>query len=168
MQKHFMLENKMQGLKRKGNNNLSQLLLTSKKIATTKSISQLLELHEKIGISSNKVFLYCYYETIARKGADEVTLMLYDFSMKHLDKEIRSVELFCDSCAGQNKNCTLISFMDFFIHEKKGLATFPERGHSYMKCDKDMGLINKRPHVFHQIGLKNSEMLIKDPLRFKL
>ena len=73
-------------------------------------------------LSSNEVFLYCYDETIARKGADEVTSMLYDFFMKHLDKEIRSVELFCDSCAGQNKNYTLIRFMDFLM-KKKGLTS---------------------------------------------
>ena len=72
---------------------------------------------------SNEVFLYCYDETIDRKGADEVTSMLYDFFMKHLDKEIRSVEVFCDSCAGKNKNHTLIRFMDFLIHEKKGLTS---------------------------------------------
>ena len=67
-------------------------------------------------LSSNEVFLYCYDETIARKGADEVTSMLNDLFMKHLDKEIRSVELFCDSLAGQNKNYTLICFMDFLIY----------------------------------------------------
>ena len=70
-------------------------------------------------LSSNEVFLYCYDETIARKGANEVISILNDFFMKHLDKEIRSVELFCDSCAGQNKNYTLFRFMDFLIHEKK-------------------------------------------------
>ena len=70
-------------------------------------------------LSSNEVFLYCYDETIARKGADEVTSMLNGLFMKHLDKEIRSVELLCDSCSSQNKNYTLIRFMDFLIHEKK-------------------------------------------------
>ena len=123
-------------------------------------------------LSSNEVFLHCYDETIARKGADEVMSMLYDFFMKHLDKEIRSVELFCDSCAGQNKNYTLIRFMDFLIHEKKRFdfikVMYPERGHSYMECDKDMGLIAKHLHVFHQIGLTHTEMLVKDPLHFKL
>ena len=36
--------------------------------------------------------------------------------------------------------------MDFLVHEKKRFdyikVTFPERGHSFMECDKDMGLIN--------------------------
>ena len=70
-------------------------------------------------LSSNEVFLYCYDETIARKGTDEVTSMLNDFFMKHLHKEIRSVELFCDSCAGKSQNYTLIRFMDFLTYEKK-------------------------------------------------
>ena len=74
-------------------------------------------------ISSNEVFLYCYYETIARKGADEVTSMLNEFFIKHLNKEIQSVELFCDLCAGQNKNYTLIRFMDFLFHEKRCLTS---------------------------------------------
>ena len=74
-------------------------------------------------LSCNEVFLYCYDETITRKETDEVTLMLNDFFMKHLDKEIRSVELFCDLCAGQNQNYTLIRYMDFLIYENKGLTS---------------------------------------------
>nr|XP_047129771.1 uncharacterized protein LOC124809804 isoform X1 [Hydra vulgaris] len=51
-------------------------------------------------LSSNEVYLYCYDETIAKKGANKVTSMLNNFFIKHLGKEIRSVELFCDSCGG--------------------------------------------------------------------
>lgn len=122
-------------------------------------------------LSSNEVYLYCYDETIAKKGADEVTSMLYDFFIKHLDKEIRSVELFCDSCAGQNKNYTLIRFMDFLVHEKKRFdfikVTFPERGHSFMECDKDMGLINcKTPTSDPSDWIKTFKNARKNPTPF--
>ena len=93
--------------------------------------------------------------------------------MKYLDKEIRSVELFCDSCAGQNKNYTLIRFMDFLIHETKRFdfikVLYPERGHSYMECDKDMGLINcKTPACIPSDWINTFRNVRKRPTPFQV
>ncbi|XP_065671577.1 uncharacterized protein LOC136089483 [Hydra vulgaris] len=102
-------------------------------------------------LSSNEVFIYSYDETIAKKGADEVTSILFHFFMNHLSGEIKHLELFCDSCAGQNKNYTMIRFLDFLVNQRERFdsikISFPERGHSYLECDKDMGLINCKAHA---------------------
>ena len=98
-------------------------------------------------LHTNEVSLYCYDETVARKGADDVCSMLY-LHMSTFPPEITTVQLFCDGCAGQNKNWTLIRFLYFLVHAIRLFAeitvSFPVRGHSYMECDKDMGHINQK------------------------
>ena len=99
-------------------------------------------------LSTDDVFIYCYDETVARKGSDEVASFLYDHFIKNVSEEVTHLDLFCDSCAGQNKNYTLIRFFDFLVHHQRRFhsirVTFPERGHSYMECDRDMGLVNTK------------------------
>lgn len=99
-------------------------------------------------LSTDTVYFYCYDQTVARKGADDVSSMLYDFLMNHLDPNVRNLELLCDDCAGQNKNWTVIRFLHYVIHAVKRLDTvkvsFPMRGHSYMECDRDMVQMNQK------------------------
>ena len=54
----------------------------------------------------------------------------------------------------------MICFLDFLVNQRKRFdsikISFPERGHSYLKCDKDMGLINCKenastPSDWHEI-----------------
>lgn len=55
--------------------------------------------------------------------------------------------MFCDSCAGQNKNWTVLRLMFHLVHTanqfKTITMTFPVRGHSYMECDRDMANVNQ-------------------------
>lgn len=96
-------------------------------------------------LATDDGYFYCYDETIAKKGADDVASMLYDFFCNILPKEVTDVELFCDSCAGQNKNWTQLRFLHYLVHEEKRFKSvkisFPIRGHSYMECDRDMALV---------------------------
>lgn len=53
--------------------------------------------------------------------------------------------MFCDFTGGQNKNFTIIRFINFIankqIHGIKEIKiTSPVRGHSYLECDKNVGL----------------------------
>ena len=70
--------------------------------------------------------------------------MLYN----HLDHRVRELHIFCDSCAGQNKNWTVFRYLHHIIHFQKRLdsihVTFPVRGHSYLKCNKDFALVNQK------------------------
>ncbi|BES91727.1 Spermatogenesis associated 5 [Nesidiocoris tenuis] len=53
-------------------------------------------------LSTNHAIFYTYDESVAKKGADEVCSMLNHFVNKILPPEGEELEIFCDSCAGQN------------------------------------------------------------------
>lgn len=99
-------------------------------------------------LSTSESVFYVYPENIGKKGSDDVASLLSNFLHNHLDPQVRSLDIFCDSCGGQNKNYTLFRFLHHVIHEQKRLdyakVTFPVRGHSYMETDKNMGIINHK------------------------
>lgn len=98
-------------------------------------------------LATNEALFYVYDETIAKKGADDVCSILSHF-IDTLNESVTSLEIFCDSCAGQNKNWTVIRYAHYLVNVKKRFTeiqlTFPIRGHSYMECDKDFGAINQK------------------------
>ena len=86
--------------------------------------------------------MYFYDETHAKKGADDVTSMLYDFFTTKVPENIKTLHLFCDGCGGQNKNWTMFRFLHYMVHKEQRFESiklcFPVRGHSYLECDADM------------------------------
>ncbi|KAJ4443668.1 hypothetical protein ANN_05343 [Periplaneta americana] len=67
--------------------------------------------------------------------------------MCHMNQNVRYLEIFCDSACGQNKNWTVFRLMHYIvdhIHRLHSIKiTFPIRGHSYLECDKNSGLVNQ-------------------------
>lgn len=98
-------------------------------------------------LAPNDAVFYVYNETVAKKGADDVCSMLSNY-VESLDAAVSSLHVFCDSCAGQNKNWTVIRFCHYLVNVVKRFTevklTFPIRGHSYMECDKDFGAVNQK------------------------
>lgn len=99
-------------------------------------------------LSTNSATFYCYPEIIGGKGSNEVASLLHYFIFVQLSSNIRHLRIFCDSCGGQNKNFTVFRYLHYVVHIAKRLdsieVTFPVRGHSYMECDRDMGLVNQK------------------------
>lgn len=99
-------------------------------------------------LSDNDVYIYAYPETSGNKGSNEVVSFLDHYVNKVLSPKVQQLEIFCDSCGGQNKNYTLIRYCHYlvcFLKRLKSLKlTFPVVGHSYMECDKDVGLIKTK------------------------
>lgn len=99
-------------------------------------------------LSNGKSVWYGYSEDTAKKGCNEVVSFLHDYITNHLDNNVKHLLLFCDSCAGQNKNFTFFRYCHYVVHYLKRLSsvtiTFPMRGHSFLECDKNMGLINSK------------------------
>lgn len=99
-------------------------------------------------LSTNQSIFYAYPETVGKKGSDNVCSLLHHYIYNYLDNNVRDLQIFCDSCGGQNKNYTMFRFLYHVIHYERKLdaihVTFPIRGHSYMECDKDFGLINQK------------------------
>lgn len=99
-------------------------------------------------LASNNAIFYTYVETVGGKGPNEVVSMLNHYIFTQLKTSVRHLHLFCDSCAGQNKNFTVFRYLHYVVHVAKRLSsvkvTFPVRGHSYLECDRDMGLVNQK------------------------
>nr|CAD7459469.1 unnamed protein product [Timema tahoe]CAD7461930.1 unnamed protein product [Timema tahoe] len=102
-------------------------------------------------LSTGESFFYAYDETVARKGADEVSSFLFYFVMVQLDPAVKELDIFCDSCGGQNKNWTLFRLVHYIVHHTKRLEkvkmNFPIRGHSYLECDRNMACVNQNKWV---------------------
>lgn len=102
-------------------------------------------------LSDSTSLFYTYDETVAKKGADDVCSMLEHFFDNVLSLNVRHLVLFCDSCAGQNKNYTVIRFLHHTVVDKDRFdsvkVVFPIRGHSYMEGDKDMSIVNSKSYT---------------------
>lgn len=117
-------------------------------------------------LSDSASVFYTYDESVARKGADDVCSMLHHFFSNLLDPQVRDLIIFCDSCAGQNKNYTVMRFLHYMVNMENRFdsvkVVFPIRGHSYLECDKNMSLVNvksytERPDDWREI-LRNSRI----------
>lgn len=91
--------------------------------------------------------LYAYNETVANKGANEIC-SFFDFIMTKLYPNVRFLDIFCDSCAGPNKNWSLFRTIHYVVHHVKRLdkvqMNLPILGYSYLECDRNMGCINQK------------------------
>lgn len=61
----------------------------------------------------------------------------------------KTVTLYSDSCAGQNKNSHIVSMFFTLLYKKKKTLKeinhkFLEPGHTHMECDCDHSLIEKQ------------------------
>lgn len=102
-------------------------------------------------LSNSKSVFYSYDESVAKKGADDVCSMLNHFFYNILPMEVKELAIFCDSCAGQNKNFTVIRFLHYLVTKKNRFdivkVIFPIRGHSYLECDRNMSLVNQKAYT---------------------
>ena len=99
--------------------------------------------------TSNDVYMYVWPENYAGRGADEIVSCLSQFCDEHL-QGIKTLVAYSDNCFGQNKNITVVAFWLSIIH-KRLVETVEHKylvsGHSYLPCDRDFGLIEKRKKV---------------------
>lgn len=126
-------------------------------------------------LSDSRSIFYVYPQTVANKGSDEVASFLHHFVYNHLEKDITHLEIFSDSCGGQNKNKTLLRLMHHLVHVENRFdyikMTFPIRGHSYMECDKNTALVKHSSpaetpqdwiHIFEVARCKPSPFVIEE------
>lgn len=104
-----------------------------------------------------------------------VCSLLHHFIYNFLPVSVKRLEIFCDSCGGQNKNYTVFRFLHHIIHYEKKLehvkVTFPMRRHSYMESDKDFGLVDQKTRtetpsnwneVIHSSRMKPTPFVVED------
>ena len=96
-------------------------------------------------LGTGDVSMYTYHEGYARRGRDEVTLMLFHHLKGILTPTVKRLWLFSDGCPGQNKHYTMLHFSYLLVHGfhfiDEVTHVYPVRGHSYLPCDTDFRLI---------------------------
>ena len=74
---------------------------------------------------NNTRAMYCWPESLARKGSNEVVSCLDNYFWSHsLPAEVDTLYLFSDSCSGQNKNSTVIQYLGQKLSLQVHLAHF--------------------------------------------
>lgn len=94
---------------------------------------------------------YVWTEDQAKRGALEVGSALLDYLRKvnNYPKDCKTLRLFSDGCAGQNKNCHIIHLLSYWLYNEAPetldtiLLVFPVRGHSYLPADRVFGRVEK-------------------------
>lgn len=69
-------------------------------------------------LATGKSHFYVYDQTVAKKGSDDLCSMLDHFINNTVDADVRHLEIFCDSCAGQDKNHSVIRYLHYPTHVK--------------------------------------------------
>lgn len=98
---------------------------------------------------SGKSYMCVWHEGIAGRGANEVCSCFLKVTTSGLTTK-KNIQLWCDNCAGQNKNQMLIFAMMYLVATKKYESVecrFLVSGHSFMPCDQDFAIIEKRKKV---------------------
>lgn len=127
-------------------------------------------------MNNNK--LYTWLESDTGKGSNEVCSALHHFlhSIKNrvVHRRIKRLDLFADSCPGQNKNFSMLTFLLRFIKSpdckfQTITITFPIWGHSFMKPDRIFSVIEKdirkqqviaTPDKYHSILEKHGRVKV--------
>lgn len=93
--------------------------------------------------ASNEATMYCWPEHEAKRGSDEVASCLLH-TIENLPDKIDTLLLYSDACGGQNRNAYVMAFLYSLVRLgkfKEIKHVFPIRGHSFLPCDRDFGLI---------------------------
>lgn len=103
---------------------------------------------------SRKYAVYCFtvYESITQNGycyiwgesdggraSNDIGSCLYNYLKLVDSRGVKKLILYCDSCAGQNKNKTILSILRYFLSKSINLETIQINyllsGHTYMPVD---------------------------------
>ena len=103
--------------------------------------------------SPKNVFIYSWLESQRGKGSNEVCSALQNLLIR-LKRRIethryKELHLFADSCAGQNKNLSMVALLLTYLNSplnkyfEEIKFFWPIRGHSYLPADQVFGRIER-------------------------
>lgn len=90
--------------------------------------------------------LHLYHEGIGKRGPNEVCTFLNDYITNNVPRTAKELHLFSDATGGQNRNHTMIRFLMTLVSTgrfKKVIQYYPVRGHSFLPCDRNFGVIKR-------------------------
>ena len=88
--------------------------------------------------------MYIWDEITGKRGSCEIASFISHYLENFVDEKVKSVIIFSDNCAGQNKNLNVVLSYIIFIHKGRFETirhVFLMPGHSMMGCDRDFGHI---------------------------
>lgn len=106
-----------------------------------------------------KGFMHVWPESIASRGAQEISSCLYRHLMETIPPDTKRLILYSDSCPGQNRNIKMSLMLSKFLASwpHPDLISIEQRffvvGHSFNGCDRCFGLIEKEKKVTENIFL---------------
>lgn len=98
-------------------------------------------------LKTGEAYYYVYHEGIGGKGPNEVCSFVLNYIENYVPPSTQELRLYSDNCPGQNKNHTMVRMCMALVETKRFKKVeqfFPIRGHSFLPCDRDFGLIKKR------------------------
>lgn len=107
-----------------------------------------LDIHDA---ASNNAFMMLWNETVAKRGATEISSCLLKYVKEHFSPlqtgERKQLIIWSDRCVGQNNNWRMISTLKLLVDLKYFTEVhqkFLSTGHSFLPCDRDFSLIEKK------------------------
>jgi len=95
---------------------------------------------------TQRSYMCIWHEGIAGRGANEIISCFLKVLLSKVTAK-RRIEVFCDNCAGQNKNQMMVFAMLYLVVTRRYKSIecrFLVSGHSFMPCDQDFAVIEKR------------------------
>lgn len=80
-------------------------------------------------LRDNTAKLYIYHEGLVKKGPDEVCSFILDYISNELPNTTKYLHIFSDSCPGQNRNNTVVRFLQTLVTTgrlKKNIPLFSD------------------------------------------
>ena len=107
--------------------------------------------------------MFVWDEVKGGRGSDEIAsaLMKWLALREAEEEEFDVLRIFCDNCAGQNKNIFVLLAALRLIHAKKLFRielVFMVSGHSFLPCDRAFGVIEKKLRVTPDLYTTNHYM----------
>ncbi|XP_054287369.1 uncharacterized protein LOC129003147 [Macrosteles quadrilineatus] len=97
--------------------------------------------------NNDSATFYLYHQGVAAKGCNEVCSFIQKYINDNVPANVDELYLYSDNCTGQNKNHTMIRFLQYLIDSgrfKKIVYRLPIRGHSYLPCDRVFGVVKRK------------------------
>lgn len=122
-------------------------------------------------LATDEVHMYLWDESIASRGPDEIGSCL----LHYVEHYVRSKKLimYSDQCGGQNRNIKLALICNYIVSSPGFTVNqidhkFLVSGHTFLPCDQDFGLIEKKKKLHKNIFLPQDwTAVIKDARKKK-
>lgn len=96
-------------------------------------------------IGKRKAVCYMWDESVAKRGANEVSSCLLDFMQTNVDQGVKAFRFWSDNCAGQNRNRFVFSLYVFAARKFNICIThrFLQKGHTQNEGDSVHSVIER-------------------------